>query len=247
MKPLLSIILCAALLPASSFAAEGPHWTYEGKEGPEHWGDLQAGYGTCKLGHNQSPIDIRQTTKAQLPPLEFNYQAAPLKVIDNGHTIQVNYAPGSTVTINGARYELLQFHFHTPSEESINGHRYDLVAHLVHKNAEGKLAVVGVLFKQGAENPTLRTIWDALPKEKGKEQEAAGVKIDAAALLPADRGYYNFPGSLTTPPCSEEVNWFVLKTPVEMSAAQLKRFHQLYQHNARPLQPLNGRVVKESQ
>jgi carbonic anhydrase len=247
MKPLLSIILCAALLPAASFAAEGAHWTYEGKEGPQHWGDLQAEYGACKLGHNQSPIDIRQTTKTQLPALEFAYQPAPLKVIDNGHTIQVNYAPGSTVTINGVRHELLQFHFHTPSEESINGHRYDLVAHLVHKNADGKLAVVAVLFKQGAENPVLRTVWDALPKEKGKEQEAAGVNIDVAALLPANHGYYNFPGSLTTPPCSEEVNWFVLKTAVEMSAAQLKRFHQLYKHNARPLQPLNGRVVKESQ
>jgi carbonic anhydrase len=222
-------------------------WLLAGAHGPKHWGSMQADYSTCKLGHQQSPIDIRATKKEKLPALEFAYQPSPLKIIDNGHTIQVNYAPGSSVTIGGVRYDLLQFHFHKPSEERINGRDYPMVAHLVHKNAEGKLGVVAVLFKQGAENPLVKTLWDALPTEKGQQQEPAGASIDIASLLPKAQGYYNFPGSLTTPPCSEEVNWFVLKQPVEMSAAQLKRFAALYKHNARPVQPLNGRTVLESQ
>jgi len=248
MKAPLSLAVGAALLAGSTFAADTPaHWSYEGAHGPKHWGSMQADYSSCTLGHRQSPIDIRSTTRQQLPPLEFAYQPSPLKIIDNGHTIQVNYAPGSSVGIDGVRYELLQFHFHKPSEERINGRNYPMVAHLVHKNAEGKLAVVAVLFKQGAENPLVKTLWDALPSAKGQQQEPAGIAIEIASLLPQAQGYYNFAGSLTTPPCSEEVNWFVLKQPVEMSAAQLKRFASLYKHNARPVQPLNGRTVLESQ
>jgi len=180
------------------------------------------------------------------PGAEFAYNSSPLTILDNGHTIQVNYAAGSSLTIEGKRHELLQFHFHKPSEEKINGRNYPMVAHLVHKNEEGKLAVVAVLFRKGADNPLVQTLWDALPKEKGAPQEVAGVNIDIGKLLPASRGYYNFAGSLTTPPCSEGVNWFVLKTPVEISEAQLKRFANVYQDNARPTQPLNGRTVTES-
>ena len=247
MKRTLSFLLCAALLPVAAFAENAPaHWSYEGATGPQNWSKLEADFSTCKLGHNQSPIDIRKTSKAKLPPLEFAYSPSPLKILDNGHTIQVNYAAGSSVTIDGKRYDLLQFHFHKPSEEKINGRSYPMVAHLVHKNAEGKLAVVAVLFRKGAENPLVQTLWDSLPKEKGEPQEVAGVSIDIGKLLPTAQGYYNFAGSLTTPPCSEEVNWFVLKTPVEMSDAQLKRFAQAYKHNARPVQPLNGRTVQES-
>lgn len=247
MKYTLSLLLGAALLPAAALAADQPaHWSYAGATGPQHWSQLEQDFSTCKLGHNQSPIDIRKTSKAKLPPLEFAYQPSPLKILDNGHTIQVNYEAGSSVTIDGKRYELLQFHFHKPSEEKINGRSFPMVAHLVHKNAEGKLAVVAVLFQKGAENPLVQTLWDALPKEKGQQQEVAGASIDIAKLLPESQRYYNFAGSLTTPPCSEEVNWFVLKTPVEMSDAQLKRFASIYKHNARPVQPLNGRAVMES-
>ncbi|KQV61959.1 carbonate dehydratase [Duganella sp. Root198D2] len=235
------------MLPAAAYAENTPaHWSYEGATGPQNWAALEQDFSTCKLGHNQSPIDIRKTSKAKLPALEFAYSPSPLKILDNGHTIQVNYAAGSSVTIDGKRYDLLQFHFHKPSEEKINGRSYPMVAHLVHKNAEGKLAVVAVLFQKGHENPLVQTLWDALPKEKGEAQEVSGVSIDIGKLLPATQGYYNFAGSLTTPPCSEEVNWFVLKTPVEMSAAQLKRFAHVYKHNARPIQPLNGRTVQES-
>lgn len=247
MKRTLSFLLCAALLPAAALAEDKPaHWSYDGASGPQHWSSLEQDFATCKLGHNQSPIDIRKTSKAKLPPLEFAYQPSPLKILDNGHTIQLNYAAGSSVTIDGKRYDLLQFHFHKPSEEKINGRSYPMVAHLVHKNEEGKLAVVAVLFRKGAENPLVQTLWDALPQEKGQAQDVAGASIDIGKLLPASHGYYNFAGSLTTPPCSEEVNWFVLKTPVEMSDAQLKRFAQVYKHNARPTQPLNGRTVQES-
>jgi carbonic anhydrase len=184
MKANLTLAFGAALLAGSAFAADTPaHWSYEGAHGPKHWGTMQSDYSTCKLGHQQSPIDIRATRKEKLPPLEFAYQPSPLKIIDNGHTIQVNYAPGSSVTINGVRYDLLQFHFHKPSEERINGRSYPMVAHLVHKNAEGKLGVVAVLFKQGAENPLVKTLWDALPSEKGQQQEPAGVGIaDHAAM-----------------------------------------------------------------
>lgn len=247
MKYALPLLLGAALLPAAVMAAGQPaHWSYDGATGPRHWSALEPDFGTCSLGHNQSPIDIRHTSKAKLPPLEFAYQPSPLKILDNGHTIQVNYDAGSSVTIDGKRYELLQFHFHKPSEERINGRSYPMVAHLVHKNAEGKLAVVAVLFRKGAENPLLQTLWDALPQEKGQQREVAGTTIDIGKLLPGEQGYYNFAGSLTTPPCSEEVNWFVLKNPVEMSAAQLQRFAKIYKHNARPVQPLNGRTVMES-
>jgi len=225
-KRAISLLLCANLLPAAAFAEQ----------------DLR----TCELGRQQSPIDIRKTSKAKLPALEFAYNPSPLTILDNGHTIQVNYAAGSSMTIDGKRHELLQFHFHKPSEEKINGRSYPMVAHLVHKNEEGKVAVVAVLFRKGAENPLVQTLWNSLPKEKGEPQVAAGVNIDIGKLLPENQGYYNFAGSLTTPPCSEGVNWFVLKTPVEMSEAQLKRFASIYKHNARPTQPLNGRTVMES-
>ncbi|MEO7495009.1 MAG: carbonic anhydrase family protein [Massilia sp.] len=246
-KTIVAALLSTALLPLLAHAEHAAHeWDYDGAKGPAKWASLKKDYSSCGLGHQQSPIDIRATTKGKLEPIAFDYKPSALKEIDNGHTIQINYAAGSGITVDGKRHELLQFHFHTPSEERINGKSYPLVAHLVHKSAEGKLAVVAVLFKFGKENPTLATVWANPPKEKTVETAAAGVDIDLAALLPAEHGYYNFAGSLTTPPCSEQVNWFVLKAPVELSAAQLKQFHTLYKHNARPVQALHGRIVKES-
>lgn len=174
MKRTLSFLLCAALLPAAALAENKPaHWSYDGATGPQNWGKLEQDFSTCKLGHNQSPIDIRKTSKAQLPPLEFAYSPSPLKILDNGHTIQVNYAAGSSVTIEGKRYDLLQFHFHKPSEEKINGRSYPMVAHLVHKNEEGKLAVVAVLFRKGAENPLVQTLWDSPAKGKRRSTGSA--------------------------------------------------------------------------
>ena len=253
MYVLCSLLLIAAmattaipLAAAAEKSAAGHEWSYEGAHGPVHWGDLKKDYAVCKTGKNQSPIDITGAVKADLPPIQFAYKAAPLSIINNGHSIQVNYPEGSFINVDGKPYQLVQFHFHHPSEEKIKGKSFDMVAHLVHKNAEGKLAVVAVLLKKGQANPIMKTLWEHLPKVEGKEEISANVTIDPSALLPAQRGYYTYTGSLTTPPCSEGVTWLVLKTPVEISGAQIDRFVHFYKHNARPIQPLNGRVVSES-
>ncbi len=230
--------------PAAAEQGAHPHWTYEGEHGPTHWGSLDPAYGTCKVGRHQSPIDIRGAKTADLPAIAFEYRPSPLKVIDNGHTVQVTYAPGSSIAVAGQRYELQQLHFHHPSEEKVNGKSYPLVAHLVHKNADGKLAVVAVLLKEGPANPFIAEIWKQLPAEEGREVAPEGVSIDASQLLPASRGYYTFTGSLTTPPCTEGVTWLVLKDPAQVSSAQVQAFANKYPHNARPVQPLNGRVVQ---
>lgn len=229
-----------------AWAEEGAHWSYQGTTGPAQWGNLESEFVSCKLGKRQSPIDIRESAvkKADLAPIEFHYKPSTLKVVDNGHTIQVNYEPGSTIAVGGKNYQLVQFHFHKPSEEKINGKPYDMVVHLVHRNAEGKLAVVAVLIRNGQANPLIETLWSNLPADKGKERVVAGTRIDASVLLPTDRSYYTFTGSLTTPPCSEEVTWFVLRNPKQLSGAQIARFGKIYPMNARPVQPLNGRVVE---
>jgi carbonic anhydrase len=224
-----------------------PHWSYAaGHEGPEHWGNLGKDFTACGTGKEQSPINITGAAKADLPAIAFSYQASPLKVINNGHTVQVNFAEGSAIRIGDQAYNLVQTHFHTPSEEQINGKPTDMVWHLVHKNAEGKLAVVAVLVKAGKDNGAIGTVAAHLPKDTSQETAVAGVTLNAADLLPANRGYYHFMGSLTTPPCSEGVRWYVLKTPVEASAAQIETFRKLFGVNARPVQPLNDRKLTET-
>jgi carbonic anhydrase len=223
-----------------------PHWGYAGKHAAQHWGDLQPDFAACKRGREQSPIDIRGAKKsAASAPLVFSYKASAAEVVNNGHTIQVNLASGGSVGLASGSAQLLQFHFHAPSEEKIAGKSYPLVAHLVHKNAEGQLAVVGVLFKLGKTNPALAKVFAAMPSQAG-DNKLLAESFDASDLLPAQRGYYAFMGSLTTPPCSEGVRWQVLKTPVELSRAQLEAFRRLYPMNARPVQPLNGRKIEES-
>ena len=243
---LLASSLC--LIAAPAFAEEGHHWTYSGATGPTHWSAMEREFESCGIGKAQSPIDIRtdKVRKADLPAIAFDYKPSPLKIIDNGHTVQVNYAPGSAIMVDGVRYELVQFHFHKPSEEKVNGKGFDMVAHLVHKDAKGNLAVVGVPLSKGAENPMVATLWKNLPHEKGHEASVGSVSINAADLLPADRGYYAFQGSLTTPPCSEGVRWFVLRSPTTVSAAEIAEFGKHYAMNARPTQPLNGREVTSS-
>ena len=236
-----ALMLAAALANAQPHHA--PHWSYEGATGPEHWGDLSPDYAACKTGREQSPIDIAHPVAADLPAIDFHYSASPLKVIDNGHTVQVNYAPGSYISVSGKRYELVQFHFHHPSEEKIEGKASDLVIHLVHKDTEGRLAVVAVLFREGASNRAIKALVEHLPRSKEKEMTAEQA-IDAADLLPASRKYFGFAGSLTTPPCTEGVTWFVLRTPATLSKSELGTLAALYPHNARPVQPLNGRAVK---
>ncbi|MFZ6875727.1 carbonic anhydrase [Undibacterium sp. Di27W] len=221
------------------------HWGYEGKGGPANWSELDAANQACKISKEQSPINIvsKDAKKADLPALDFGYKGGSAEVINNGHTVQVNLPAGSTLKVGSDEAALLQFHFHTPSEEKINGANFPLVAHFVHKSADGKLFVVAVLFKTGKENAALAPVFSALPAE-GKPNPLAS--FDPAAVLPTDRAYYRFMGSLTTPPCSDGVRWQVLKQPVELSKAQLAAFNKLYKMNARPVQPLNGRVVEVS-
>lgn len=235
--------LMAGAAVAQAAETASPHWEYQGKAGPAHWGELEQGFSSCKMGKAQSPIDIRGAKAAKLAPLGFHYHDGAGEIVNNGHTVQVNLADGGTVDLASGSYKLLQFHFHTPSEESINGKRYPLVAHLVHKNDAGELAVVAVLFKEGKENAALKQVFDELPAKAGDKHPLAS-QIDLAKLLPAKHAYYAYQGSLTTPPCSEGVHWQILKQPVELSKGQLTAFRKLYAMNARPLQPLNGRVVE---
>ena len=224
-------------------------WSYAGAKGPEHWGDLDPQYAPCQDGREQSPIDIRTTERADLPVLRFEYHSGPLNVINNGYTaLRVDYVDsGDFLTVGDQRYELTQFHFHRPSEESVHGKQYDMVLHLMHAASGGRVAGVAVLLKEGRANPSMQKLWEHMPKTEGKLEEIAGVEINPAQLLPNDTGYYTYAGSQTAPPCTEGVTWFVLKTPMDISAEEIKAFAKLYPHDVRPVQPLNGRVVKESQ
>lgn len=222
------------------------HWEYDGKAGPGKWGKLSEEYALCGTGQRQSPIDIRDTIPADLPPIRFSYKPVPLSIVDNGHTIQVNVAGAGGILVEDENYELLQFHFHKPSEEKINGKAYDMVAHLVHKAASGRLAVIAVMLQAGKEQRLIRTLWNNLPLEQHKTLEKADIKVDPAQLLPATGDYITYIGSLTTPPCSEGVLWLVLKTPTQVSKEQISSFGKIYKNNARPIQPRSGRIMKES-
>jgi carbonic anhydrase len=255
-----SLVVAAVLVPTGSRAQWKTHWTYEGPNGADHWSQLDPDYALCNVGKEQSPIDIRNTKKTELPALRFESKSAPLKYLqNNGYTIRVNYhdarGTGDFLIGGDTRYQLTQFHFHRPSEEYIHGKPYDMVAHLMYKASDGKVAGVAVLLKAGRANATIQQIWDHMPKTESKvlpdfshaEEEIPEVEINPAGLLPHDAAYYTYMGSVTAPPCTEGVTWFVLKTPAEISAEQINAFAALYPHDVRPLQPLNGRVVKESQ
>ena len=226
-------------------AHEGPaHWGYTGEGAADKWGDLDAHYYACKDGLAQSPIDIQEFLRDEdLPAIALAYNSVPLTVVNNGHTVQVNYPEGHTATVGDQVFNLLHFHFHTPSEHYIDGAPYPMEAHFVHKNAAGQLGVFGVMMKVGAANAAIQSIWDhALAS--ASEQTLEEVSIDASNLFPANKAYYKYDGSLTTPPCSEGVHWHVLKEPIEISQEQLVAFQTLFPVNARPVQPLHDRVVK---
>lgn len=230
-------MLAAALAVSSAAVAEDHHWSYEGDEGPTHWGGL------CSSGKNQSPVDLRNAVSARLVPLSFKYDSFAQDVLNNGHTVQVTYAPGSTLMVDSHRYQLKQFHFHAPSENLLDGKQFPLEAHFVHADEDGNLAVVGVFFEAGAANEALEKLGKDLPVRAGDKHDL-DVKIAAAELMPKAREYYRFSGSLTTPPCSEGVNWLVLKQPITASAKQIEHLHAAMGHdNARPVQPLNARII----
>jgi carbonic anhydrase len=221
------------------------HWGYAGAGSPDQWAMLRPEYAKCGNGTRQSPIDIRSAVKVDLEPIQFDYRASGFSVIDNGHTVQVNLASGNSIEVMGRRYDLLQFHFHRPSEERIDGRQFDMSAHLVHRDPEGRLAVVGVLLDRGSVHPLVQTVWNNLPLEKGEELRAQ-VLLDPGHLLPADRRYYTYMGSLTTPPCTEGVLWMVMQQPVPISPEQVAVFSRLHPMNARPVQSAAGRLIKGS-
>lgn len=220
-------------------------WSYDDEDGPTRWAKLRDDYAICATGKRQSPIDIREGIKVNLEEIAFDYKPTLFRIIDTGHTVQVNVGEGLSLKISGKRYELLQFHFHRPSEERVNGRAYDMVVHLVHRNDEGQFAVVSVLLERGSENPLIQTLWNNLPLDQNIEV-APVEAIDLNKLLPESRTYWTYMGSLTTPPCTEGVLWMVLKQPIPVSAEQVAIFSRLYRNNARPLQPSNGRLIKES-
>jgi carbonic anhydrase len=218
--------------------AHAVHWDYVGEMGPDKWGDE---FPTCAKGTKQSPLNIVGPFEKSKDVLAVSYKEGALKILNNGHTIQVNVEPGSTLKINKDVYNLLQFHFHRPSEEQIDGKPMAMVAHFVHKNAEGKLAVLGVLLNEGKDNDAIKTIWDKAPKSEGPELVVEGVKFNPAVLVPAALTHYSYEGSLTTPPCTEGVNFFILKTTMDIGKKQVADFP--YKKNARPVQALNGRKI----
>ncbi|WMP18469.1 carbonic anhydrase [Thiothrix lacustris] len=243
--------LATGILLLSAGCAHAPeksthHWGYDGAEGPEHWGELADANKACAIGKNQSPIDLnsKHAIKAQLSPLTLAYKAGGNEALNNGHTIQVSYAPGSTLTLDGHAFELKQFHFHAPSENQIDGQSYPMEAHLVHADKDGNLAVVALMFAEGAKNNAgLEQFWPQMPA-KAEETAALTAKTDVSKLLPADHDYYRFNGSLTTPPCTEGVVWLVMKQPVIASKAQIEKFTQIMGHpNNRPVQAVNARPV----
>jgi carbonic anhydrase len=230
---------------AAAAGEHASHWDYSGTGGPDSWGQMNPEFAKCATGTRQSPIDIRDGIKVNLEAVHFDYKPGGFRVIDNGHTVQVNVGQGSSIEVMGRRYELVQFHFHRPSEERVDGRQFDMVAHLVHKDVEGRLAVVAVLLERGSAQPLVQNIWNNLPLEKG-EEVAARSTIDLNDLLPAEHSYFTYMGSLTTPPCSEGVLWMVMKQPVQLSADQIGIFARLYPMNARPIQSVSGRMIKES-
>ncbi len=243
---LMNIGLFGALYAA---LAADVHWGYSGDDGPAYWGELSPEYFLCAEGFAQSPIDIREASAVDLIELEFHYRQTLNNIVNNGHTIQVDIAAGSHIVYNGIRYDLLQFHFHSPSEHTIGGEAAPMEIHFVHRDSNsGALAVVGVMLTEGeADNEAYASIFEAMPAEAG-EPQALPAPLALDALLPQTRAYYTYNGSLTTPPCSEIARWLLLDSPVELSAGQIAAFKSIYDGNARPVQPLGKRdLLRDSQ
>ncbi|RBW68471.1 carbonic anhydrase [Bacillus taeanensis] len=223
------------------------HWSYEGETGPEHWGELHPDYALCTNGTEQSPINI-DTSELQaselLDDMTIHYEPTTFTVINNGHTIQANAAEmNNSILIGEKEYQLAQFHFHTPSEHQFNDKHFEMELHFVHKNDEGKLAVLGVMIKEGKENKPLQQLWEQMPTETTTEGKKLDQSVDILNILPENKTTFQYSGSLTTPPCSEGVKWLVLEQPIEMSKEQIEAFQNIFPHNNRPIQPLNEREV----
>lgn len=221
------------------------HWTYEGKEGPKNWGKLKPEFATCDTGRNQSPINIDGAVDAPLSPLKIRAYSPANDIVNNGHTVQANFKLGNSLVLDDTTFKMIQVHFHSPSENTINGASYPLEAHFVHADTDGNLAVIGVMFKVGKANIGLTKLWEQLPSTVGKPTKLKS-RVLASQMMPTNRDYYRFSGSLTTPPCSEGVRWLLMKTPITASKDQISAFEKAIHHrNNRPVQALNGRIIVE--
>jgi carbonic anhydrase len=237
-----------AAAAAAAIAAAPKHgtvWSYEGETGPANWSKINVDWAKCGTGNRQSPIDLRDGIKVNLEQISFDYHPSSFSEVNNGHTIQVTVGGGNFITVGNTVYELQEFHFHRPSEEKINGKGTEMVIHLVHRSAEGKIAIIAVLLERGQPHRLVQTIWDNLPLEKF-ETVSPAIVIDPSDALPERRDYFTYMGSLTEPPCTEGVLWMVFKQPMQASPAQMALFSRLYPLNARPVQSTAGRMIKES-
>lgn len=256
--PLLAALVLAACKPvtlegASNMAAApeaghgaaehgAAHWSYSGDTGPAYWGELSPEFAACATGTEQSPINIDTVAEENLANLQFHYKPSNVNIVNNGHTVEVVYDPGSYFTLDGVQYDLVQFHFHSPSEHTVDGQFGAIELHLVHSSVDGQKAVVGVLIQEGAANPAFQPVWEHLPANAG-EEETFDAQVDAATLLPSDQTTFRYDGSLTTPPCTEGINWFLMTNMVELSAEQIAAFTAIYDGNNRPVEPLDGRTI----
>ena len=234
-----------AAIAAANKPKNGTHWTYEGEYGPANWSNINSSWAKCNTGNRQSPIDLRDGIKVDLEQIAFDYRPSSFSEIDNGHTIQVTVGGGNFLTVGNMTYELQQFHFHRPSEERINGRGTEMVIHFVHRSYEGKLLVLAVLLERGKANPMIQTVWNNLPLEK-HQTVSPSILIDPSQALPEKREYFTYMGSLSEPPCTEDVLWIVMKQTMQASPEQMALFSRLYPLNARPIQQSNGRMIKES-
>lgn len=244
MKTMINYSLLGVLLLTADTAlsSDAVHWSYSGESGPENWAKLSPEFIAC-TGKNQSPINLTDFVEAELKPIKISYQEGGNEILNNGHTVQVSYATGSSILVDGIQFDLKQFHFHAPSENHINGKSFPLEAHLVHADKYGNLAVTALMFEEGSENKELAKIWPFIPNRKN-EKTVLPVPFSVAKLLPPNKDYYRFNGSLTTPPCTEGVRWLVIKNPVSASKKQVKiLMHAIHHPNNRPTQPVNARVV----
>jgi carbonic anhydrase len=245
-SPLLALSAALFVLSGCKSTSESQgHWSYEGDTGPAYWSELSSDYQLAATGREQSPIDITAgAVSVGGGNVMIDCNSTIVNLVNNGHSIQANVEPGATLKTPTGDYELKQFHFHSPSEHTYDGEHAEMEMHLVHANDNGQLAVVGVMIEEGAENKFFSVLWPNIPAEAGGSTALTGLTFGPADILPTSRATYRYSGSLTTPPCSEGVDWTMMQTPITASSEQVAAFRQVMYHNNRPTQPLNGRTVK---
>lgn len=241
-------LVSASAIPHTMAGNQSVSWGYTKPGQSNQWGRLSPAFAICETGKHQSPIDINSFEVKPISgrfsaQIQFDYHSVPLEILNNGHNIQVNYPQGSSVNIDNQQYELVQFHFHTPSEHTFDGHAYPMEIHLVHQNSLGRYAVISLMIEAGQENSLIKTIWEDLP-ETGLVKTRKDISINVDSFLPTNQAYYSYQGSLTTPPCDENVDWYVMTETTEASPKQIEQFSSVYNINARAVQPLNNRLVK---